>query len=157
MSLKFSFDIFTNFKMAGTLNSIAVLNHEVKWKSSNFPGLAHILLQVFFSFSDFQKLERDVAEYITNFRISQTKSCSQTSHKVRNDQKTNQFDGFRKVFGRFTNLDLATLRVLPMLGCWTLIHSLDSLSSFWISVKLNKTRDRKCGRPGTLELFHFIL
>ena len=33
----------------------------------NFPGLQHILLQVFFSFSDFQKLERDVAEYITNF------------------------------------------------------------------------------------------
>ena len=102
--------------MAGTLNSIATLNHGVNWKSCNFPGLAHILLQVFFSFSDFQKLERDVAEYITNFRITQTKSCSQTSHKVRNDQNTNQFDGFRKVFGRFTNLDLATLRVLPIFG-----------------------------------------
>jgi hypothetical protein len=70
----------------------------------------------FFSFSDFQKLERDVAEYITNFRITQTKSRSQTSHKVRNDQKTNQSGGFRKFFGRFTNLDLATLRFLPIFG-----------------------------------------
>ena len=85
-------------------------------ESFNFPGLQHILLQVFFSFSDFQKLERDVAEYITNFRITQTKSRSQTCHKVRNNQKTNQFDGFRKIFGRFTNLELATQSVLPIFG-----------------------------------------
>ena len=63
-----------------------------------------------------------------------------------------------RVFGRiYYQVMPHKSRVLPMLGCWTLRHSLDSLSSFWISVKLNKTRDRKCGRPGKSKLFHFTL
>ena len=99
-SPKFSFYIFSTFKMAGTSNSIVIKSWS-KMESFNFPGLQHILLQVFFSFSGFQKLERDVAEYITNFPHHTTKSRSQTCHKVRNNQKTYQFEGFRKIFGRF--------------------------------------------------------
>ena len=57
-------------------------------ESFNFPGLQHILLQVFFSFSDFQKLERDIAEYITNFphhtnKISQS-NMSQSEKQPKN-------------------------------------------------------------------------
>ena len=134
LSPKFSFYIFSTFKKAGTSNSIVIKSWS-KMESFNFPDLQHILLQVFFSFSGFQKLERDVAEYITNFPHHTTKSRSQTCHKVRNNQKTYQFEGFRKIFGCFTNLELATQRVLPIFGWWRFLHILASLSNFWKSEK----------------------
>ena len=135
MSPKFSFDIFTNFKMAGTSNSIATLNHGVKWRVLTFQACNTF----YYKFSFLFQISRDWKETSQNtsqtFRITQTKSHSQTSHKVRNDQKTNQFDGFRKIFGHFTNLELATQRVLPIFGWWRFLHILASLSSFWKSEK----------------------
>ena len=104
LSPKFSFYIFSTFKMAGTSNSIVIKSWS-KMESFNFPGLQHILLQVFFSFSDFQKLERDVAEYITNFPHHTNKIFqSKMSQSEKRPRKLTIFYSLRKIFGRFTNL-----------------------------------------------------
>ena len=137
MSPKFSFDIFTNFKMAGTWNSIATLNHGVKWRVLTFQACNAFYYKFSFLFQISRNWKETSQNTSQTSRIRQTKSRSQTScHKVRNNQKTNQFDGFRKIFGRFTNLDLATQRVvLPIFGWWRFLHILASLSNFWKSEK----------------------
>ena len=109
MSPKLSFDIFTNFKMAGTSNSIATLNHVVKWRVLTFQACNTFYYKFSFLFQISRNWKETSQNTSQTSRIRQTKSRSQTScHKVRNNQKTNQFDGFRKIFGRFTNLELAT-------------------------------------------------
>ena len=135
MSPKFSFAIFTNFQMAGTSNSIAKLNHWVKWRVFTFQACNTFYYKFSFLFQISRNWKETSQNTSQTSRITQTKSRSQTSHKVRNHQKTNQFDGFRKIFGRFTNLELATQRVLPIFGWWRFLHILASLSSFWKSEK----------------------
>ena len=130
---KFSFDIFTDFKMVGTSNSIA--NHKVKWRVLTFQACNTFYYKFSFLFQVSKNWKETSQNTSQTSRITQTKSRSQTCHKVRNNQKTNQFDGFRKIFGRFTNLELAARRVLPIFGWWRFLHILASLSNFWKSEK----------------------
>ena len=135
MSPKFSFDIVSNFKMAGTSNSIATLNHGVKWRVLTFQACNTFYYKFSFLFQISRNWKETSQNTSQTSRITQTKSRSQTCHKVRNNQKTNQFEAFRKIFGRFTNLELAARRVLPIFGWWRFLHILASLSNFWKSEK----------------------
>ena len=78
-------------------------------ESFDFPGLQHILLQVFFSFSGFQKLERDVAEYITNFPHHTNKiSQSNMSQSEKRPKKLTNFIVLERFLVVLQILDLAT-------------------------------------------------
>ena len=101
MSPKFSFDIFSTFKMAGTLNSIATLNRGVKWRLLTFQACNTFYYKFSFLFQVSKNWKETSQNTSQTSRITQTKSRSQTCHKVRNNQKTYQFEGFRKIFGRF--------------------------------------------------------
>ena len=119
MSPKFSFDTFSNFKMAGTWNSIATLNHGVKWRVLTFQACNAFYYKFSFLFQISRNWKKETSQNTSQTsRITQTKSRSQTCHKVRNNQKTNQFEGFRKIFGRFTNFEsgITGLQTCSILG-----------------------------------------
>ena len=117
LSPKFSFYIFSTFKKAGTSNSIVIKSWS-KMESFNFPDLQHILLQVFFSFSGFQKLERDVAEYITNLPHHTNKIFqSKMSQSEKRPRKLTIFIVLERFLVVLQILDLAT-RVCKLAQFW---------------------------------------
>ena len=87
MSPKFSFYIFSTFKMAGTLNSIATLNRGVKWRLLTFQACNTFYYKFSFLFQVSKNWKETSQNTSQTSRITQTKSFGQICHKVRNDQK----------------------------------------------------------------------
>ena len=109
---KFSFDIFTDFKMVGTSNSIA--NHKVKWRVLTFQACNTFYYKFSFLFQVSKNWKETSQNTSQTSRITQTKSRSQTCHKSeKRPKKLTNFIVLERFLVVLQTLSLAILVCKP--------------------------------------------
>ena len=130
---KFSFDIFTDFKMVVTSNSIA--NHKVKWRVLTFQACNRFYYKFSFLFQVSKNWKETSQNTSQTSRITRQNLAVKHVTKWETTKKLTNLRVLERFLAVFTNFELATQRVLPIFGWWRFLHILASLSNFWKSEK----------------------